>query len=87
MFAAPRTWLSAYSERANPVSPYYQAWVGAYVIERTDGSLPDDVPSLARQVTALDQRSWLSAMGDPRPIAESSPATSAGNIAIDTTTP
>ncbi len=83
MFAAPSTWLNSYSERSNPTSPYYQAWVGAYVIKRTDGILPDDLPSLAWQVTALDQRSWLSAMGDPHPVAESSPATSAGNIVID----
>lgn len=83
MFAAPRTWLSTYSERSNPVSPYYQAWVGAYVIKRTDGTLPDDLQALERDVTTLDQRSWLSAMGDPHPLAEPSPADSAGNIVID----
>ena len=83
MFARPRTWLKHYSERSNPMSPYYQAWVGGYVIKATDGSLPTDLESLAWQVTALDQRSWLSAMGDPRPMADSSPATRAGIIAID----
>ena len=83
MFAKPRTWFKRYSERSNPVSPYYQAWVGGYVIKARDGSLPADLESLAWQVTALDQRSWLSAMGDPSPIADSSPATRVGSITID----
>ena len=82
-FAGPRTWLNSYSERSNPSSPYYQAWVGAYVIKRTDGTVPDDLQSLAWQTTELDQRSWLSAMGDPSPLAESSPPVSAGTIMID----
>jgi hypothetical protein len=83
MFAGPRTWLQPYSERSNPTSPYYQAWVGGYVIRRRDGTLPEDLQSWAWQVTALDQRSWLSAMGDPNPKADSSVATSAGDIVID----
>ncbi len=83
MFAGPRTWTTSYSERSNPLSPYYQAWVGAYVIKQRDGSLPADLETLAWQVTALDQRSWLSAMGDPRPLADASQATRVGNILID----
>jgi hypothetical protein len=83
MFAGPRTWFTSYSERSNPLSPYYQAWVGGYVIKQRDDSLPADLESLAWQVTALDQRSWLSAMGDTRPIADASPATRVGNIIID----
>jgi hypothetical protein len=83
MFAKPQTWFRTYSERSNPLSPYYQAWVGGYVIKARDGSLPTDLESLAWQVTALDQRSWLSAMGDPNPIADSSPATRVGSITID----
>ncbi len=83
MFAKPRTWLKHYSERSNPISPYYQAWVGGYVIKARDGSLPIDLESLAWQVTALDQRSWLSVMGDPSPIADPSPAIRAGSITID----
>lgn len=83
MFAKPRTWFNRYAERSNPISPYYQAWVGGYVIKARDGSLPTDLESLAWQVTALDQRSWLSAMGDPSPIADSFPATRIGNITID----
>src|SRR6185437_4344961 len=55
----------------------------ADVIKERDGSLPTDLESLAWQVTALDQRSWLSAMGDPHPIADPSPATRVGNITID----
>lgn len=83
LFAGPRTWLNTYSERSNPASPYYQAWVGAYVIKQMDGTLSDDLQSLAWQTTALDQRAWLSTMGDPSPLAESSPVTSAGTIMID----
>ena len=83
MFAAPRTLLSTYSERSNPRSQYYQAWVGGYVIKRRDGSVPTDLQSWAWQVTTLDQRSWLSTMGDPRPLAESGSATSAGDIVVD----
>jgi hypothetical protein len=83
MFGGPRTWLTPYSERSNPKSPYYQAWVGGYVIKHKDGSLPKDLQSLAWQVAALDQRSWLAAMGDPKPIADSSPPTGVGNIMID----
>ena len=82
MFAAPRTLFSTYSERSNPQSPYYQAWVGGYVIKRRDGSLPTDLQSWAWQVTTLDQRSWLSTMGDPRPLAESDSATTAGDVVI-----
>jgi len=83
MFAGPRTWFTPYSERSNPLSPYYQAWVGGYVIKQRDGSLPANLETLAWQVTALDQRSWLSAMGDPRPLADASQAIRVGNILID----
>jgi hypothetical protein len=83
MFAGPRTLFSTFSERTNPQSPYYQAWVGGYVIKRRDGSVPSDLQSWAWQVTTLDQRSWLSTMGDPRPLAESGSATKAGDIEID----
>jgi hypothetical protein len=83
MFAGPRTWFTPYSERSNPLSSYYQAWVGGYVIKQRDSSLPANLEMLAWQVTALDQRSWLSAMGDPRPIADASQATRVGNILID----
>ncbi|HEY0747149.1 MAG TPA: hypothetical protein VGD63_10645 [Steroidobacteraceae bacterium] len=82
-FAAPGNWLRSYSERSNPRSPYYQAWVGGYVTKRTDGTVPSDLPMWASQVTALDQRSWLSAMGDPMPVADFGAAAPMGNIEID----
>jgi hypothetical protein len=82
-FAAPSNLLRSFSERSNPRSPYYQAWVGGYVTKRTDGTLPSDLPMWASQVTALDQRSWLSAMGDPMPFADFGAAAPAGNIEID----
>ena len=83
MFAGPRNWLQSYSERSDPRSLYYQAWAGGYVIRERDGTLPGDLQSLAWQVTALDQRSWLSTMGDPAPKAEPSAATNAGSVVID----
>ncbi len=64
-FAGPANLFRSYSERSNPASPYYQAWVGGYVTKRRDGTMPEDLPAWARQVTELDQRSWLAAMGDP----------------------
>ena len=82
-FAAPGNLFRSFSERSNPRSPYYQAWVGGYVTKRTDGSVPSDLPMWASQVTALDQRSWLSAMGDPMPVADFGPAAPVGNIEID----
>jgi hypothetical protein len=82
-FAGPGNLFGAYSERSVPSSPYYQAWVGAYVTKRRDGTLPQDLPAWAKQVTELDQRSWLSAMGDPEPLAESSTPTRAGSVLID----
>jgi hypothetical protein len=33
-------------------------------------AVPQDLPAWAKQVTELDQRSWLAAMGDPA-LAES----------------
>jgi hypothetical protein len=82
-FGAPRNLLQSFSERSDPRSPYYQAWVGGYVTKRSDGTLPTDLPMWASEVTALDQRSWLSAMGDPMPLADSAAATPVGNIEVD----
>jgi hypothetical protein len=82
-FAGPSNLLRSYSERSEPRSPYYQAWVGAYVTKRRDGTLPQDLPAWANQVTELDQRSWLAAMGDPQPLAESAAPISAGNVVVD----
>ena len=83
-FAGPSTVLRPYSERSNPSSPYYQAWVGGYVTKRLDGTLPADLPAWATQVTELDQRSWLAAMGDPHPLADfSAPPTATSDVVID----
>ena len=82
-FAGPRTLFQTYSARSDARSPYYQAWVGAYVVRKKDGNLPDDLQELVRQLTALDQQSWLEAMGDPKPVAEVTDLVSSGKIAID----
>lgn len=82
-FAGPDNLFRSYSERSNPESPYYQAWVGGYVTKRHDKTLPEDLPAWAKQVTELDQRSWLAAMGDPHPLAISSVPTSEGHIVVD----
>lgn len=82
-FAGPARVLRSYSERSNPTSPYYQAWVGGYVTKRQDGTLPADLPAWVKQVTELDQRSWLAAMGDPHPLADSSVPTAVQTVVID----
>jgi hypothetical protein len=82
-FAGPANVLRNFSERSNPRSPYYQAWVGGYVTKLKRGILPSDLPQWASQVTALDQRSWLAAMGDSAPVADFGAATPVGEIVID----
>jgi hypothetical protein len=82
-FAGPARVFRSYSERSNPTSPYYQAWVGGYVTKTKDRTLPADLPAWAKQVTELDQRSWLEAMGDPHPAADFSVPTAVQTIAID----
>ena len=82
-FAGPSNVFRSYSERSNPASPYYQAWVGSYVTKRRDGTMPKDLTAWATRVTELDRRSWLAAMGDPAPLAESAPPSSAGTVVVD----
>ena len=82
-FAGPANLLRSYSERSDPSSSYYQAWIGGYVTKRRDGTLPQDLPAWAKKVTELDQRSWLAAMGDPAPLAEAALPSSMGNVVID----
>ena len=82
-FAGPSNLLRSYSERSDPGSSYYQAWVGGYVTKLRDGTLPQGLTAWAKQVTELDQRSWLEAMGDPAPLAESAPPSSMGDIVVD----
>ncbi len=82
-FAGPGHLFRSYSERSDPESPYYQAWVGAYVTRKVDGTLPEDMTAWAKQVTELDQRSWLAAMGDPHPLAESATPANEGTVVVD----
>jgi hypothetical protein len=56
---APQT----FAARSDPRSPLYQAWFGVYVIADSAAARPD----MAMQLGALDQQSWLGAMGDPKP--------------------
>lgn len=82
-FAGPARVFRSYSERSNPASPYYQAWVGGYVTRTQDRTVPARLPAWAKQVTELDQRSWLAAMGDPHPVADFSVPTAVQTVAID----
>ena len=52
-FAGPGNLLRSYSERSDPRSPYYQAWIGGFVTKRRDGTLPQNLPAWAKQVTEL----------------------------------
>lgn len=55
------------SSRFNPNSPYYQAWVGGYVVRFShprEWTVSDHF-SLA----ASDQKDWLKQFGDPGPLA------------------
>jgi len=65
---------SAYAKRSDPDSPLYQAWLGAYVVSGAlDSNSADSAAAQQRWIVALaerDQRSWLAAMGDPAPLAE-----------------
>ncbi|MGH7633865.1 MAG: hypothetical protein ACRENC_09065, partial [Gemmatimonadaceae bacterium] len=53
----------AFAARSDPDSPFYQAWFGVYVTAGPAAARAD-VPM---RLGALDQRSWLGAMGDPEP--------------------
>jgi hypothetical protein len=70
-FAGPSSVFGNYSERSNPASRYYQAWFGAYVAKPDGGVIPNDLSALAIQIASLDQRSWLEAVGDSHPVADS----------------
>lgn len=73
--AAPHT----YAARSDPDSPLYQAWVGAYLIEGNESANAH----LAMTLADLDQRSWLSAMGDPDPAFTLTAQQVQGTILID----
>lgn len=82
-YAGPNSWFARFSERSNPRSPYYQAWVGGYVVKMPQTASPKDPETLIREVTALDQRSWLEATGDSHPLAEIGVVERAGEAVID----
>jgi hypothetical protein len=63
-----------FAARSDPGSPLYQAWLGAYVVRGAlDSASADSTEAQQRWIVALaerDQRSWLQAMGDPSPLAQ-----------------
>jgi predicted amidohydrolase YtcJ len=73
--------------RSDPSSSLYQAWLGAYVIvggKSVFGSGEKDAQCAAFvKLAEYDQKSWLAAMGDPHPLAESSATRNFLTIPID----
>ena len=65
-----------FAARSDPNSSLYQAWLGAYVIAGGKGAFgsgeKETQCSAFAKLAEYDQQSWLGAMGDPRPLAESS---------------
>lgn len=82
-FGAPHTLWRRYSDRTDPASPYYQAWLGAYVVKLEKNAASRDLSAWATTLASLDQQAWLQAMGDPKPLASAGPMTQAGTIEID----
>lgn len=82
---APSLSTSPVWSRFDPLSPLYQAWVGAYVVsdfqyanEWTKPYLAvTDIPDSVQRVLTLatvDQLAWLTAYGDPSPKADVVPS-------------
>jgi hypothetical protein len=82
-FGAPHTLWRHYSDRTDPASPYYQAWLGAYVVKPEKNVEAVDVKTWATTLPSLDQENWLHAMGDPKPLATAESLTQSGTIEID----
>lgn len=82
-FGGPYTVWRGYSQRADPASPYYQAWLGAYVVKPEKNAASGDLKVWATTLASLDQQAWLGAMGDPKPLASAGPMTQIGTIEID----
>jgi hypothetical protein len=65
---------ATYAARSDPWSPFYQAWLGAYVVVGAlDSASADSADAQQHWIVALaerDQRSWLEGMGDPSPLAQ-----------------
>jgi len=85
-YARPQSGKS-FAARSDPSSSLYQAWLGAYVIvggKSVFGSGEKDAQCAAFvKLAEYDQKSWLSAMGDPHPFAESSATRNFLAIPID----
>lgn len=64
----------SYAARSDPKSLLYQAWLGTYVVAGAlDSVSADSSAAQQRWLVALaerDQRSWLEAMGDLSPLAQ-----------------
>ena len=77
----------SFAARSDPSSSLYQAWLGAYVIvggKSVFGSGEKDGQCAAFvKLAEYDQKSWLAAMGDPHPLAESSATRNFLTIPID----
>jgi len=77
----------SFAARSDPSSSLYQAWLGAYVIvggKSVFGSGEKNVQCAAfLKLAEYDQKSWLAAMGDPQPFAESSVSRNFLTIPID----
>src|ERR1700690_3162360 len=62
-----------FSSRSDPDSPLYQAWFGVYTIAGGKDKWPTGkkgrVFQAAVKLAEYDHRSWLEAMGDPKPVA------------------
>ena len=74
-----------FASRLDPASPNYQAWFGVYLVVPAGGAKVSRVLGLKQAVTLaeLDQRSWLQAMGDPHPLAQTLAPVRASRIMID----
>lgn len=63
-----------YATRSDPLSPLYQAWLGAYVVVGALDSASADSAALQQHwvvaLTERDQQAWLAGMGDPSPVAQ-----------------
>jgi hypothetical protein len=76
-----------YAARSDPSSALYQAWFGVYTVVgdsafRLASGKNYAIESL-RKLAEYDQRSWLAAMGDPHPLAESDTIVQMQTITID----
>lgn len=69
---------STFVSRSDPDSPLYQAWFGVYLVASASGVFAGEDKNRAclafSNLAEFDQRSWLEAMGDPHPFAESAQA-------------